>query len=152
MTTTTTSSSHKKAQRWFEKRLYEEKELEGMSDEEMVSHVVAQTEMLIAPINEAFRKGEISSSEASRRILHLFIKAKQEDIKENEEDIEHILAFGRADTKNPKLLEKQRVVMEKRRREDPTIQMLQAQIEEWKKEIAKAEQKIQETYSLEEGK
>jgi hypothetical protein len=143
-------SRHKRIERWHAKRRYEDKELEeGISPEQIGDRASAHMDMVLAPIHEAARKGEITHLEAIRRTMHEQIKTLQEVIKENEEDIDMLLHLGRTETCNPKLLEKQRIWMEEQRREDPVIQELQAQIEEWKKWIADAEQKIQETYSLE---
>jgi hypothetical protein len=151
MTTSSSSRRRKRIENWFKKSLYEAKEFEGTSDEEIQDRAEAQMDMVIAPINEAYRRGEISPYEAIRRIKHEEIKLWQEYIKEAEEDIWHLLNFGRSDTKNPKLVEKQHAVMEKQRREDPTIQKLLRQIEEYKKEVVKSEQDIQKTYSQEAG-
>lgn len=155
MTTNSSSSNsrrRKRVQNWFKKGLYESKEFEGKSPEEIEDRAETQMDMVIAPIKEAYRRGEISPYEAIRRIKHEEIKFWQENLKEAEEDIWHLLNFGLPDTKNPKLIEKQHAAMEKQRREDPTIQKLQSQIEEYKKEIIKSKQDIQKTYSQEAGK
>lgn len=138
----------KKIQRWHAKIHHEAEEDEGLSPEQIQDRAEAQMLMVLAPILEAFRRGEITHPEAARRIAHESIKSLQELIKEDEEDIDALLHFGRPETRNPELLERQRISIEKQRREDPVIQKLQAHIDELKQEITKAEQRIQGTYSL----
>jgi hypothetical protein len=137
-----TTTRRKRIQRHFDKIGYEDKEFEGKSDEQIEDEAQAHMDMIIAPINEAYRRGEISPYEAIRRIRHESIKLLQEEIKDMEEDIWYLLHFGISDSKNPKVVERQRLVMEKRRREDPVIQNLQREIEKWKKEIEKQEEEL----------
>lgn len=140
---------HKRLRRRLEKALYEHKEVAGKSDEEQKERSKKQLDMALAPIHEAFRKGEITPTEAIRQICHYGIKADQEDIREAEEVIEHQLTFGMSYTENPKLLEKQRLWKEERRRKDPVIKKALALIEYLKNNIAEYERQIQESYRYE---
>lgn len=83
-----------------------------------------------------------SIEEARRQVLHIGIKSLQETIKEKEEKIDVLLVWGRPNHKDPELIEKQRMDMERRRREDPVIINLQSQIDECKKAIAKMEEDL----------
>ncbi len=98
--------------------------------------------MVLAPIQEAYERGEISAEEAKRQIYHISIKSLQELIKESEEEIDVLLVWGRADSKDPKEIERQKRDKERQRREDPVIIKLQAQIDEWKKMIADMEEEL----------
>jgi hypothetical protein len=101
-----------------------------------------QMYMVLAPIQEAYERGEISAEEAKRQIYHISIKSLQELIKESEEEIDVLLVWGRADSKDPKEIERQKRDKERQSREDPVILKLQTQIDEWKKMIADMEEEL----------
>jgi hypothetical protein len=136
------SSNHEKALRWFKKHQYESKESAGKSGEQIEKDAEMQMYMVLAPIQEAYERGEISAEEAKRQIYHISIKSLQELIRESEEEIDVLLVWGRADSKDPKVIERQKRDKERQRREDPVIIKLQAQIDEWKKMIADMEEEL----------
>ena len=98
--------------------------------------------MVLAPIDEAYRKGEISLEEARLQIYHIGIKSLQEHIKEAEEEIDAHLVWARADSKDPKIIERQKNDMERMKREDPVIIKLQQGIDAYKKQMIELEQEL----------
>src|SRR3712207_9391192 len=99
-------------------------------------------DMVLAPIDEPYRRGEISLEEARLQIYHIGIKSLQEHIKELEEKIDALLVWGRADSKDPKTIERQKKDMERMKREDPVIIKLQQRIDAYKKEMIDMEQEL----------
>lgn len=136
-------SNHEKALRWFKKHQYESKEFGGKSGEQVQDEdAQMHMNMVLAPIDEAYRRGEISLEEARLQIFHIGIKSLQERIKEAEQEIDALLVWGRADSKDPKIIERQKKDMERMKREDPVIIKLQQRIDAYKKEMIDMEQEL----------
>jgi len=82
-----TDENKKRVERSFKNSFYEYKETKGGSDEEIIKHRQEQLEMLIAPINESYEKGEISYPELILGVYHIGIKTFHESIKRAQERI-----------------------------------------------------------------
>jgi hypothetical protein len=136
------NSNHEKALRWLKKHSYRSKELVGKSGEQIQDDPQAHMDMVIAPIDEAYRRGEISLEEARLQIYHIAIESLQERIKEAEEEIDALLVWGRADSKDPKIIERQKKDVERMKREDPVIIKLEQRIDEYKNEMIDMEQEL----------
>lgn len=135
-------SNHEKALRWFKKHRYESKEFVGKSGEQIQDDAQMDMDMVLAPIDEAYRRGEISLEEARLQIYHIGIESLQERIKEAEGEIDALLVWMRADSKDPKIIERQKKDMERMKREDPVIIKLEQRIEAYKKEMIDMEQEL----------
>jgi hypothetical protein len=136
------NSNDEKALRWFKKHQYESRELGGKSDEQTRDNERMNLEMVLAPIDEAYRRGEISFEQARLEIYHTSIKYLHEHIKEKEEKIDALSVWGLADSKDPKIVERQKKYMERMRREDPVIIKLQQEIDADKKKMIDMEQEL----------
>jgi hypothetical protein len=65
------SSNHEKAVRWFKKLQYENKESKGKSGEQIQKNDAdMHMDMVIAPIQEAYERGNLLRKHSDRYITH----------------------------------------------------------------------------------
>lgn len=87
-----------------------------------------QMDMILAPIAEATIRGEMTLPEGLRRVYHEVIKASTEYMREAEE---HLAAVKSGHN------------------ERRVVSAIESEIKQYKRQIKKYEQKIQETYAME---